>query len=144
MLGCLLSTRKVITESPSATRPPPVPSTAASELTGVRRKLPQGANSRPDSQADSVDVPAGTSRLPGKSGVGSLVRTEVSSIAEEGSVVPPPAMVSALPFSGMNMEAERARLAKDTQRWINEGGITRKALLIPSSLFIHLKPTFAS
>jgi cytoskeleton-associated protein 5 len=28
----------------------------------------------------------------------------------------------------MNMEAKRARLAKDVQRWINEGGTTRKDL----------------
>ncbi|KAG1890961.1 armadillo-type protein [Suillus subluteus] len=113
--------------SPSPPPPSPVPSTATSKLTGVRRKLPQGTNSRPDSRADSVDEPA-TSRLPGKSGVGGLKRAGASSIATKGSVVPPPAIVSALPFSSMNMEAKRARLAKDAQRWINEGGTTRKDL----------------
>ncbi|KAG1782460.1 armadillo-type protein [Suillus placidus] len=110
--------------SPSPPPPSPVPSTTASKLTGVRRKLPQGTNSRPDSRADSVDEPA-TSRLPGVSG---LKRAAASSIAAKGSVVPPPGMVSALPFSSMNMEAKRARLAKDAQRWINEGGTTRKDL----------------
>lgn len=113
--------------SPSSPPPSPVPSTVASKLTGVRRKLPQGTNSRPDSQADSLDEPA-TSRLPGKLGVGGLKRAGASSIATKGSVVPPPAMVSALPFSSMNMEAKRTRLAKDAQRWINEGGTTRKDL----------------
>ncbi|KAG1905687.1 armadillo-type protein [Suillus fuscotomentosus] len=113
--------------SSSSPPPSPVPSTVASKLTGVRRKLPQGTNSRPDSQADSLDEPA-TSRLPGKLGVGGLKRAGASIIATKGSVVPPPAMVSALPFSSMNMEAKRTRLAKDAQRWINEGGTTRKDL----------------
>ncbi|KAG2368513.1 armadillo-type protein [Suillus spraguei] len=112
--------------SPSPPPVSPIPSTAASKLTGVRRKLPQGTNSRPDSRADSVDEPA-TSRLPGKPGVGGLKRAGASSITTKGSVVPP-AMASALPFSSMNMEAKRARLAKDAQRWINEGGTTRKDL----------------
>ncbi|KAG1756819.1 armadillo-type protein [Suillus paluster] len=117
----------------SPTPPPPspstaqAPSTAASKLTGVRRKLPQGTNSRPDSRADSVDEPA-TSRLPGKSGTGGLKRAGAPSIATKSSVALPPAVVSALPFSSMNMEAKRARLAKDAQRWINEGGTTRKDL----------------
>lgn len=126
--------------SPSPPPPSPVPSTAASKLTGVRRKLPQGTNSRPDSRADSVDEPA-TSRLPGKLGVGGLKRTGASSIAPKGSVVPPPAMVSALPFSSMNMEAKRARLAKDAQRWINEGGTTRKDL---ADLLLHQMEPHAS
>ncbi|KAG2157068.1 armadillo-type protein [Suillus clintonianus] len=115
----------------SPSPPPPSPaaqasSTTASKLTGVRRKLPQGTNSRPDSRADSVDEPA-TSRLPGKSGIGGLKRAGASSITTKSSMVPP-AVVSALPFSSMNMEAKRARLAKDAQRWINEGGTTRKDL----------------
>ncbi|KAG0707800.1 armadillo-type protein [Suillus ampliporus] len=103
------------------------PSTAANKLTGVRRKLPQGTNSRPDSRADSVDEPT-TSRLPGKSGIGGLKRVGASSNATKSSAAPPPAVVSALPFCSMNMEAKRARLAKDAQRWVNEGGTTRKDL----------------
>ena len=110
---------------------PPSPSSPSSpsahaKLTGVRRKLPQGTNSRPDSRADSVDEPL-TSRLPGKSAAGGIKRAAASSTAKS-SAAAPPAVVSALPFSSMNLEAKRARLTKDVQRWINEGGTTRKDL----------------
>ncbi|OJA21598.1 hypothetical protein AZE42_01673 [Rhizopogon vesiculosus] len=107
--------------SPSSPSAAQNPSTAASKLTGVRRKLPQGTNSRPESRAESVDEPA-TSRLPGKLGVKRAIPSTKS------SATPSPAVVSALPFSSMNLEAKRARLAKDVQRWINEGGTTRKDL----------------
>ena len=110
--------------SPSS---PAAASMTASKLTGVRRKLPQGTNSRPDSRADSVDEPA-TSRLPGKLGIGGIKRATAASIATKSSAALSPAAVSALPFSSMNTEAKRARLAKDVQRWINEGGTTRKDL----------------
>lgn len=131
------SPAKVVTSkaSPVPANSPPTPplpsspaaASAASKLTGVRRKLPQGTNSRPDSRADSVDEPA-TSRPPGKLGAGGIKRAAASSIATKSSPAPTLAAVSALPFSSMNMEAKRARLVKDVQRWINEGGTTRKDL----------------
>lgn len=104
--------------------PPPVTtgqSGVPSKLTGVRRKLPQGSSSRPDSRAESVEDTAST-RAPGKSGIGGLKRPGA------GKISTPPLVSPALPFTHMSMDAKRARLAKDAQKWINESGTTRKDL----------------
>ncbi|KAH7889726.1 hypothetical protein F5I97DRAFT_1924243 [Phlebopus sp. FC_14] len=115
---------------PSPTPPPsPVPTTAStgvpSKLTGVRRKLPQGTSSRPDSRVESTEDPP-SSRAPLKSGIGGLKRSAVASAATGSSAHP--ATMTALPFRSMNLDVKRARLAKDAHKWINEGGATRKDL----------------
>lgn len=111
---------------PAAPTPSPPPVTAGqsgvpSKLTGVRRKLPQGSSSRPDSRAESVEDMAST-RAPGKSGIGGLKRPGA------GKLSTPPLVSPSLPFTHMSMDAKRARLAKDAQKWINESGTTRKDL----------------
>jgi cytoskeleton-associated protein 5 len=93
---------------PSAKVVPP------SKLTGVRRKLPQGT-SRPESRSETPSEPS--SRLPLQPGTTGL-KPPVSGITKD----------QLLPFTSMNVEAKKARLAKDGSRWINEGGSTRKDL----------------
>ena len=84
---------------------------------GVRRKLPQGLNSRPDSRADSVDSVSTIAKKP----------IPTSSIPSKPQA-PAPAVNNSLPFSNMNLETRKLRLAKDASRWVNEGGPTRKDL----------------
>ncbi|EGN92471.1 hypothetical protein SERLA73DRAFT_172906 [Serpula lacrymans var. lacrymans S7.3] len=120
-----------------ATSPPPTSPTATvgprsaipSKLTGVRRKLPQGTVSRPESRTESVDE-ASASRLPSKAGAGNMKRPGISMASVRAA--PPssttPVAASSLPFSSRNPDAKRARLAKDAQRWVNEAGPTRKDL----------------
>lgn len=84
---------------------------------GVRRKLPQGLNSRPESRADSVDSVSTIAKKP-------IPTSTISSKPQ----APPPVVNNALPFSNMNLETRKLRLAKDASRWVNEGGPTRKDL----------------
>lgn len=110
--------------APEPSQPSPVSAAAppVSKLTGVRRKLPQGSTSQPESRSETpVDGPS--SRLPSKLTTG--LRRPAGSIS---APKPPVAAVeSTAPFTGSNVEAKKARL-KDAQKWINEGGATRKDL----------------
>ena len=113
------------TRSPT---PPPSPQPVAptssaipSKATGVRRKLPQGT-ARPESREETVEEPSNAIKVPGKFG---LKRPGVAAPPAKATT---PAALASLPFSSMNMEAKRARLAKDIQKWINEAGPTRKDL----------------
>lgn len=110
-------------ESPQPQSPtvPTTKSAAPSKLTGVRRKLPQGTQSRPESRAE--EAPA--SRLPGKSGIGGIRRPAAASSSAKTAQSP---TASNLPFSGVNSDAKKGRLGKDASKWINEGGSTRKDL----------------
>jgi len=86
---------------------------------GVRRKLPQGS-SRPDSRAENPD--AASKVISGgikRQGVTPTSRTQGTQLA--------PSSLS-LPFSGANMDAKKARLSKDANKWVNDGGPTRKDL----------------
>jgi cytoskeleton-associated protein 5 len=103
-------------ESPTA----PTKAAAPSKLTGVRRKLPPGTTSQPDSRAETPVEQ--TSRLPGKPATAPKRPGPVTTTPTPQ--LPPPS----LPFISMNVEARKARLAKDGTRWINEGGSTRKDL----------------
>lgn len=99
----------------------PVSKLAASKLAGVRRKLPQGSIPRPESRAETpVEQP--TSRLPGKLGM------RRPSAVPAPPKAPSPVPGAGLPFITANLDAKKARLAKDAQRWINESGPTRKDL----------------
>lgn len=106
--------------------PPPSPPPAApasgvpSKLSGVRRKLPQGTV-RPESREEHVEESSNATKLP-KTG---LKRPGVAAPAAKATT---PTALASLPFSSMNMEVKRARLAKDLQRWINEAGPMRKDL----------------
>lgn len=119
----------IATLAPTSASPPQSPTTSVpvakagppTKLTGVRRKLPQGTNSRPESRAD--EMPA--SRVPGKSAIGGLKRPGTT--ATTARTVQSP-VASSLPFSGTDVDAKKARLGKDAQKWINEAGPTRKDL----------------
>ncbi|KAG9318450.1 microtubule associated protein [Chiua virens] len=115
------------TPRPSPTPPPSPPlassvrSGVPSKLGGVRRKLPQGTV-RPESREDHVEESSNTTKVPAKAG---LKRPGVTAPVAKATT---PTALASLPFSSMNMEAKRARLAKDLQKWINEAGPTRKDL----------------
>lgn len=113
--------------SPTSSSPPPdenVENTkiAPSKMAGVRRRLPQGTIPRPESRADSP-VDAAPSRLPSKLATG-LKRPAVTTSAKPQS---PDASLH-MPFTNGNLDVKRNRLVKDVQKWINEGGATRKDL----------------
>ncbi|KAI0831213.1 ARM repeat-containing protein [Trametes gibbosa] len=118
---------------PSAPSPPPAAEPSSkmappSKLTGVRRKLPQGTQSRPESRAETP-VDAGGSRLPGKLGGVGLKRPG----AAIGGPSKPPAPAVAessvtMIFTSPNADTKRLRLAKDANRWVIESGPSRKDL----------------
>ena len=87
---------------------------------GVRRKLPQGI-SRPDSRADNSD--GATKPIPTSNKPMTLATTATK--AQMANSVPE---ISSLAFTAVNPEVKRVRLTKDVNRWVNEGGSTRKDL----------------
>lgn len=134
--------------SPTTAAPPTSKMAPAGKLTGIRRKLPQGTISRPESRAESVDE-APTSRLPGKPGPGFGLRRPGMPVPSAlktapppaAAISPPPAMAGDMAFTGMNVDAKRSRLAKDPGKWINEAGTTRKDL---ADLLQHQMEPYAS
>ncbi|KAL0571687.1 hypothetical protein V5O48_010274 [Marasmius crinis-equi] len=115
----------------------PVSKAPTSKLTGVRRKLPLGS-SRPESRADAPpETPAPGSRL-GKPALGGLKRPGAS-IASSKPTSAAPSPGPSLPLIGTNTESRKTRCGKDTSRWINEGGPTRKDLadLLQSQMESH-------
>jgi cytoskeleton-associated protein 5 len=121
------------TNTPAVTESPPssplathATLPAAGKLTGIRRKLPQGPPSMPESRAETP-ADAATARAPSKSGVGVKKSGGNSQSSLEPSSQSTP-VGSRLPFSGANVTAKKTRLSKDGQRWINEAGTTRKDL----------------
>ncbi|KAL1947742.1 hypothetical protein VTO73DRAFT_13466 [Trametes versicolor] len=122
-----------VSPAPSAPSPPPAaePSSKmapASKLTGVRRKLPQGTLSRPESRAETP-VEAGTSRLPSKLGGPGLKRPGAGVGGPSKPAAPAAPEPSAnMIFTSSNADTKRLRLAKDANRWVIESGPTRKDL----------------
>ena len=123
--------------SPPPQSPPPTipqPSVApASKLGAVRRKLPQGTIPRPDSRASVAEEPANSvpiSRIAPKPGIGGLKRPSISYAGKPGATATPsPSSSVPAPFTTMNIEAKKQRLAKDGTRWIVESGPVRKDLV---------------
>ncbi len=118
-------------EPSSPQSPPAGRSGPASKLGSVRRKLPIGSISRPESQMETVEE-AVTPRAPTKMGG---LGTKRSGLMTPGSKSAPPSVpVSAapsqepLPFHGTSLDVKRVRLLKDVGKWVNEGGTTRKDL----------------
>jgi cytoskeleton-associated protein 5 len=107
-------------ESPTTAAPKVPP---PNKIGGIRRKLPQATASRPESRAETpIDGPQ--SKQTGKPAIkrpGVPVTAGVRASA-------PQSPVGNLLFSGSNIEAKKARLGKDAQKWINESGPTRKDL----------------
>ena len=122
----LTNSKAPISPEPAPPSPPPeqavIPeSKPVGKISGVRRKLPQ-STSRPDSRAESVvEVP---SRAPG---IAKRPIPAGSALVKPTANVPSP-QTPGLPFSNMNMDLKKTRLAKDPSRWVNEGGPTRKDL----------------
>lgn len=125
---------KVVPPKPRSVTPPPEeePAPAAAKLSiapksGVRRKLPLGnTTSRPESRAETP-IEAPTSKLPSKLGTG-LKRPGAAASALKPVAAPSPISVEPLPLLGRNVDAKKARLGKDTARWVNEAGPTKKDL----------------
>jgi cytoskeleton-associated protein 5 len=125
-----------VTTSPTSIEPidppsesPPL-SSARPKVTGVRRKLPQGS-SRPESRAET---PVET--VPNKGSVKPVPEDQ-----RGGAGIPSAQPVSSisLPFYGTNMDTRKTRTGKDSNRWINESGPTRKDLadLLQSQMETH-------
>ncbi|OSD01602.1 ARM repeat-containing protein [Trametes coccinea BRFM310] len=120
-----------VSPAPSAPSPPPAaePTTKIappSKLTGVRRKLPQGTLSRPESRSETP-VEGTTTRLPSKLGTG-LKRPGVA-VGLSKPAAPPVAETSmGMIFTSPNPDTKRLRLAKDANRWVIESGPSRKDL----------------
>lgn len=105
---------------------------SASKPTGVRRKLPLGSN-RPESRSEtpveivphktSSKISSGIVRRPGNAPASSSMATPSSKVSS-GDASPSPPMI----LLGTNPDARRGRLGKDSSKWINEGGPTRKDL----------------
>ncbi|KAG6854306.1 hypothetical protein C0991_008201 [Blastosporella zonata] len=117
--------------SPPPESPPPsmVPPTTKPKL-GVRGLLPQ-RTTRPESRPETpVEAP---SSLRAKPAVGGPKRTPAANTPISSS------SALALVFYGNNLDAKRARCGKDAQKWINEGGPTRKDLadLLQSQMEPH-------
>jgi len=114
---------------PSVARP-------ASKLSGVRKKLPLGT--RPDSVAEAApEAPA--SRLGKAGGPGMRRPGPIATSFKAAAVAQPSPIALNYALTGTQPEARKARLGKDTTRWINEGGTTRKDLaeLLQSQMESH-------
>ncbi|CDO70805.1 hypothetical protein BN946_scf184798.g121 [Trametes cinnabarina] len=120
-----------VSPAPSAPSPPPAaepPTKIAppTKLAGVRRKLPQGTLSRPESRSETP-VEATTSRLPSKLGTGLKRPGAAVGLSKPAA----PATVetsSGMIFTSPNPDTKRLRLAKDANRWVIESGPSRKDL----------------
>ncbi|OCH95523.1 ARM repeat-containing protein [Obba rivulosa] len=109
--------------------PPPTETTkvaAASKVTGVRRRLPQGSVPRPESRSETP-VEGAAARLAGKPGIG-LKRPGATNVSPAKALTSPGPEAFALPFTSANSNVKKARLAKDAQKWVNEAGATKKDL----------------
>lgn len=127
------STKAPAKSTPKSTLPPsdpdspPKQSTSLSgpSVTGVRKPLPGSSTiPRPQSRLDGEGGPG----LPSK--IGGLRRPGAASSAPTKSPSTPTSTTfgTSAVFTTSNFEAKKARLAKDTGRWINESGTTRKDL----------------
>ncbi|ESK96943.1 spindle pole body [Moniliophthora roreri MCA 2997] len=127
--------------APESDVPSPVEATVskapASKLTGVRRKLPLGS-SRPESRAETPVEVQGSRVV--KPTTGALKRpgapvTSVKPVPQSQASSPGPS----LPLSGTDPDARKVRCGKDSSRWINESGPTRKDLadLLQSQMEMH-------
>ena len=110
---------------PGSPLPKQSPTLPGPSVTGVRKPLPGGSTTpRPQSRLDGE----GGSNLPSK--IGGLRRPAATGLAstKSSSISAPVAVGTSTVLTSANFEAKKSRLAKDTGRWINEGGTTRKDL----------------
>ncbi len=118
----------VATPSPPPESPPPSasgPSRPGSKMLGVRRKLPQG--SRPESRSESIPDPTATTSRIAKAPMG-LKRPGAPSSSLAKPMASEETASSSYPLFGTNAEGRKTRCGKDSQKWVNESGPTRKDL----------------
>ncbi|KAG6818143.1 hypothetical protein H0H87_000048 [Tephrocybe sp. NHM501043] len=130
--------------TPAASRNPPPESPPPSNVPpitkpklGVRGLLPQ-RTARPESRLETpVEGPVSSRTKPAVGGLKGNTPTG-------GPLSPSPA--PPLVFFGNNLDAKRARCGKDAQKWINEGGPTRKDLadLLQSQMEPHASKELVS
>ncbi|KAF9053641.1 ARM repeat-containing protein, partial [Hymenopellis radicata] len=119
----------VATPSPPPESPPPSasgPSRPGSKMLGVRRKLPQGT-SRPESRSESIPDPTATTSRLAKAPMG-LKRPGAPSSSLSKPMASEDMASSSYPLFGTNAEGRKNRCGKDSQKWVNESGPTRKDL----------------
>ncbi|KAI0256910.1 armadillo-type protein [Lactifluus subvellereus] len=115
-------------QSPSASVAPAGRSGPTSKLGSVRRKLPLGSVSRPESRTESfeeVATPRASTKLGTKRGLAAPTTSKSAPPSIPVSAAP---SHESLPLCGMSPDVKRVRLLKDVGKWINEGGTTRKDL----------------
>lgn len=109
----VLTSKRSASPLPENAGPSTAPAAVAkvtSKLGGVRRKLPTTGSSRPESRTESLpEKPTPGLKRPG--------------------AVSQPTSVAGVPFVSTGSNAKQSRLAKDSTRWVNEGGPARKDLL---------------
>lgn len=106
------------TEAPSTTSVSEAKS--INKITGVRRKIPAGS-SRPESRIGVIDTS-------GKTSASTATKKPVPAIALGELPTSMTPVNPALPFTNLNADSKKTRLGKDANRWIIEGGPTRKDL----------------
>lgn len=115
--------------SPESSSPTPmaVPAFGNGRSTGVRSRKIQPNVSRPESTGSvRDDESAPPSRL-GKLAMG--LKRPAATMSAKTSAAPSPALVSSTsPLIGTSLEAKKARLMKDSTRWIIESNAPRKDL----------------
>ncbi|KAF8582676.1 microtubule associated protein [Ramaria rubella] len=116
--------------TPASPSPPPPPAVAPAfgngRSTGVRSRKIQPAASRPDSSASVRDEESGPVSRLAKPGLG--LKRPAAAISSKSSAASSPTLASTSPLMGANLEAKKARLAKDSTRWIIESNAARKDL----------------
>ena len=123
--------------SPAESSPPQSPSPSVApvgrsgptgKLGSVRRKLPLGSVSRPESRTESfeeVATPRASTKLGTKRGLAAQTTTRSAPPSIPVSAAP---SHESLPLCGTSSDVKRVRLLKDVGKWVNEGGTTRKDL----------------
>ncbi|KAF8504055.1 microtubule associated protein [Hysterangium stoloniferum] len=117
--------------SPEVPSPPAsatAPAFGNGRSTGVRSRKIQPAGSRPDSELSVRDDDAPASRLARPGGIG--LKRPATTISAKTSAASSPALVqSSGPFVTSSSDPKKARLSKDSTRWIIESNGPRKDLL---------------
>jgi cytoskeleton-associated protein 5 len=110
--------------SPSPTTIPPAFGNGRS--TGVRSRKIQPTVSRPESSGSVRDDEAVPPSRLAKPGIG--LKRPANMMPAKPSAASPTLASSTAPFSGANPDAKKARLAKDSNKWIFESNSSRKDL----------------
>lgn len=125
---------------PPPDQPPGPTASKMAKVSNVRRPLP--TSSRSESPVDAMaSTPA--VRAPAKSGLGGLKRPIGRTTSAKPTPASQPVVDTSLAFHTTDPDARRLRVARDSQRWINEGGPARKDLaeLLRTQMDSHASKT---